>query len=161
MNIAIRMGVMIVLIALNLLAQDPDKPGYSGTWQLDIQRTRFGQVPQPKNLVLQIEHKEPKIQILMTVTANNKGAPETLKLTTDGKEYAHTLQGQACMASARWYWWEGKRLVVEVNCPRVSWERRLTLDSKGKILTSVLTLKDNSGEKKAYEFFTDTEKPLH
>lgn len=153
MSAALRLFVMVFVLAFGLFAQKSNKPDFSGTWQLDLQRTRFGEVPQPKHLVLQIEHREPEIQILMTTTTDDGDTRETLKLTTDGKQYAHTVQGRACMASAQWYWWQGRRLVVEVNCAGNSRSRRFTLGPMGGILTTILTVNDRSGEKKAYEFF--------
>ncbi len=153
MKVALRLCVLVAVFAVGLLAQKSAKPDFSGTWQLDVQRTRFGEVPQPKSLVLQIEHHEPEIQILMTTTNKDGDTRETLKLTTDGKQLAHAVHGQPCMASAQWHWWQGQRLVLDVKCQSVSRARRLTLGSKGNILTAVLTVKDSTGEKKAYEFF--------
>lgn len=153
MNVAMRLNVLGLVLAFGLLAQQANHPDFSGTWRLDPQLTRFGGVPQPKNLVLQIEHREPEIQILMVTTTDKGETRDTLKLTTDGKQYARTGQGQPCMASARWHWWEGRRLVVEDNCQPVARSRRITMGSQGKFLTTILTAKDASGEKKAYEFF--------
>lgn len=153
MNVALRLTGLALVLVFGLLAQKADKPDLSGTWQLDLKLTRFGELPQPKNLVLQIEHREPEIQILTVTTTRTGDTRETLKLTTDGARHEHSVQGQPCTATAQWHWWEGRRLVVEVKCQEVSHQRRYTLGTGGKILTTVLTMTDKSGEKKAYEFF--------
>jgi hypothetical protein len=153
MRVALRLWTMAVVLALALFAQKSNKPDFSGTWQLDVQRTRFGEVPQPKSLVIQIEHHEPQIRIL-TVTTTEKGeARETLDLITDGKEHAQTTQGQPCVASARWDQWTGTHMVIEESCAGNLVSRRFTLGTKGRILTTILTVKDRSREQKAYEFF--------
>jgi hypothetical protein len=153
MSVAPRLWAILAVMALGLSAQKSNKPDFSGTWQLDLQRSRLGNVPPPKSLTIQIEHNEPQIRIF-TVTTNETGETnETLELTTDGKQHAYTLQGQTCAASARWHWWRGQRLVVEVNCPGNSRSRRFTLGAEGRMLTTVLTIRDRSVENKAYEFF--------
>lgn len=145
---------MLVVTALGLCAEQPSKPDFSGTWQMDLQRTRLGKIPPPKSLVIQIEHHEPQIRILTITTTETGETRETLELSTDGKQHNCSVNEQTCTASARWHWWRGQRLVVEVDCPGVSRSRRLTLGAKGRMLTTVLTVRDGSGENKAYEFFT-------
>lgn len=153
MGVALRLCAVAIVLTIASFAQKPDKPDFSGTWQLDVQRTRFGAVAQPHSLVIQIEHHEPQVRIL-TVAVNDKGEErEMLDLTTNGKQHALTLDGKACTANAHWHWWSGKRLVVEVNRPGSYVSRRFTLGANGKILTTILTVKDGSGEKTAYEFF--------
>jgi hypothetical protein len=141
----------VSLVSVAMSAQTTEKPDLTGKWQLDAERTRFGKLPQPKDLVIQIEHQEPQIRLITLM--NNGAVRETLELTTDGKQYPHPVQGKECMASAAWDEWTGTRLRVEVNCPGSSSTRRFAAGTKGKILTTVLTVKDRSGEKKAYEFF--------
>lgn len=153
MNVALRLWVMLVVLALGIFAQESEKPDYSGTWQLDLDRTRFGEISQPKSLVIQIEHREPQLRIQM-VTATGKGeVRETLELTTDGEQHAQTGRERPCTATARWDQWSGARLVVEDDCSGNPRSQRFTLISKGKILTTLLTVMDGSVEKKAYEFF--------
>jgi hypothetical protein len=134
-------------------AQAADKPDLTGAWQLDVQRTRFGEIAQPKSLVIQIEHHEPQIRIV-AVTATDQGETrEVLDLVTNGTQRAQASHGQACLAAAHWDKWSSTRLVVSVDCNTKSSSRRYTVGAKGKLLTTVLTIKEGSVEKKAYEFF--------
>lgn len=150
---ATRLLLLVGMLVCCLSAQEADKPDFSGTWQLDLLRTRFGDLPKPKSLTLEIEHRDPKIRIAAVSEDKGGETRETMDLTTDGAQYAHTAGGRSCTASARWHWWEGRRLSVDVQCGGVSRSRRFTMGAKGKILTTVLTVQDGSGEKKAYEFF--------
>ncbi len=152
MTIALRLCVLFSVFVPHVVAQTP-KPDFSGTWQLDVQRTRFGEIPPPKSLLIQIEHHDPQIRIVTITTTDDGETRETLVLTTDGQPHNYTLQDQPCSATARWDAWRGERLIAEVKRPGSLLSRRFSLGAKGKILTTVLTIKDNSGEKKAYEFF--------
>jgi len=55
---------------------------------LDLDRSRFGQIPAAKGLVIQIEHHEPKIRIVSITTTEKGETRDVLELTTDSKLYA-------------------------------------------------------------------------
>jgi hypothetical protein len=153
MVVALRLWTMMIVLAMALSAQASKKPDFSGTWELDLQRTRFGKVPQPKSLLIQIEHHEPEIRVVTVTTTDKAESSKTLDLTTDGKPHSRVVEGQLCAATAHWDQWTGTRLVAEEKCTGSSVSRHFTLGGKGKILTTVLTLSDGSGQRKAYEFF--------
>ncbi len=52
----------------------------------------------------------------------------------------------------------GERLDIEMKCEStdgpVVTTRVLKLGSKGKVVTTVLTIRDKGGQKRGYEFFT-------
>jgi hypothetical protein len=145
----------IGFLSLGALAQT--KPDFSGTWKLDLLRSRFGQIPEPKETVLKIEQQDPKLVITITNRGEGGETTETLDLTTDNAVHQETIGGQPATATAQWDQWTGKRLVWKVtqdtpDGPVVT-TRRVKLGEKGKILTTVLSIKDKSGERKAYEFY--------
>jgi hypothetical protein len=144
---------MTTLLTLGVLAQTVGKPDLSGTWQLDLQRTRFGDALQPKSLTIQIDHHEPQIQIVTVTTTEGGEVREAMELTTDGKPHGLISQGRECRSAAHWDDWNGTRLVVDLECAANSRSRRFALGTKGRILTTVLTTKDPSGEHKVYEFY--------
>ena len=90
---------------------------------------------------------------LRSFCADVRQTRETLELTTDRKEHAQTMYGQPCTASAYWDQWSGTRLIVEVKRPGKFESRRFTLGTKGKIVTTALTMKGSAGQRQAYEFF--------
>lgn len=139
----------IGLLAVFALAQD--KLDFTGTWKLDPLRSRLDSIKASKNLVLKIEHADPKLAI---TTIGDDGST-TVQLTTDGS----APPGAAANgnASARWDSYEGTRLIWEVErqTPEgpVSITRRAKLVDKGRIMTTVVTIKDKNGERTGYEFF--------
>jgi hypothetical protein len=132
-----------------------DKPNLSGTWRLDPLRSRFESMPAPKSGVLKIEHQEPKIHISAEMANKHGDSAESLDLTTDGTEQKVTVGGQAGTADA--YWEDDKHLVVEVKRDMAGGQhvetQRLHVDDKGKLLTTVLSVKDPAGQKSAYGFY--------
>ena len=149
----------VILVAIIALAapgiRAAEKPNLSGTWKLDPLRSRFDKIPAPKSGVLKIEHQEPKIHISVEMASKKGESTQSLDLTTDGAEQKVTIDGQPATADA--YWEDDRHLVVEVKHDTPSGQqvetRRMNLGDKGKMLTTVLSLKDPSGLKSAYGFY--------
>jgi hypothetical protein len=153
------MKIHLVLVALFAFSsvgiRAAEKPNLSGTWKLDPQRSRFEAIPAPKSGVLKIAHQEPKIHISVEMAGKQGESTQILDLTTDGSEQKVTIGGQAALADA--YWEDDRHLVVEVKRDTSGGKqvetRRMNLGDKGKMLTTVLSVKDPSGQKSAYGFY--------
>jgi hypothetical protein len=130
-----------------------NKPNYSGTWKLDPLRSRSEAVKQPKELVLKIQHNEPDLRLEISRETDGGEQTDVVQLKTDGNPVA---AGDST-ASAHWDQWNPERLVlrIERRTPTgpVTLSREIRLGEKGKTLTTILTAKEGSGEKKAYEFY--------
>lgn len=153
---------MAAALATGALAQKK-KPDFSGTWKLDLLRSRLDNIPDLKGSVIKIEHHEPKIHIEITTVTGQGETSEAFDLATDGVEGKQTIGGQPCAASVQWDVWSGSRLVLTVKCGppegMVVTTRRMTLGDKGRMLTTVLTVKDKTGEKKGYGFYIKQPQP--
>jgi hypothetical protein len=151
-----RLLLMLALIAAPA-AVCQDKPNFSGTWSLDLQMTRFNGVEPPKALVLKIDHQEPLIRIATETETKAGMTTESFQLATDGTTGECEVGGHPVVAAAHWDQWTGERLVwtVKRNTAdgQVEISRRAKLGDKGKILTTVATIKTPAGERKYYEFF--------
>jgi hypothetical protein len=130
-----------------------NKPNYSGTWKLDPLRSRSEAVKQPKELVLKIQHHEPDLRLEIVRETDRGEQTDVLQLKTDG----NPVQAGDSTASAHWDQWNPDRLVlsIERRTPTgpITLSREIRLGEKGKTLTTILTAKEGSGEKKAYEFY--------
>ncbi len=144
----------VFLGALATAAWGESKPDFNGTWKMDPLRSRFQSMPAPKGQAMKIEEQEQKIKITLTSLDKKTESTETLELPADGTEQKVTLDGQPATASARW---EDSHLVLEVTRQTASGPvtetRRMRLGDKGKMMTTVFTVKDHSGEKTAYGFY--------
>ncbi len=151
--------LIIAALSTSAIMAAATKPDFSGSWQLDPLRSRYdAKVPAPKSGSLIIEHSDPNVRIELT-TMTAKG-PEhySFELTTDGTEVSKTIDGKPYTALAHWGDINGTRLVLtikqETPSGTVETSRMMRLGDKGKILTTVLTIKDSSGQRKANEFYT-------
>jgi hypothetical protein len=124
-------------------AQAAPAPDFAGTWKLDTLRSRFENLPTPKSLVLQIDQQNSTVDVKMTTVTHDGESTET-----------YQLKAPASNPSAAW---DGDHLVLQChhNTPNgpVEMTRRLKRGDKGKIMTAVLTVKDQSGVHTAYEFY--------
>ena len=113
----IRRAVAIVILMLSMTAVlfgELKKPDFSGRWELDPAKSQLRPMTKWDNLVLAVEHQEPRLNISMT-TKYSDGADFTrrLPLTTDGKEVSMDSKGKGpriYRAS-----WAGVRLVIKWN----------------------------------------------
>ncbi|MGB7436534.1 MAG: hypothetical protein WBW49_14065, partial [Candidatus Acidiferrum sp.] len=80
---------------------------------------------------------------------------QVFNLITDGSEAKQI--GGACTASAAWGDIDGTRLVLTIKQQSASGtvvtSRLMKLDSEGKMLTTVLTVQNQTGTEKADEFY--------
>jgi hypothetical protein len=132
------------------------RPDFTGTWKLDILRSRMDEKAEPKNLVLRVEHHEPAIRIAVA-DAKSSGGGDVLDLTTDGAERDGTLGGQPVTASASWDQWGGNHLILTIKQKGGGSEqttsREMILGEKRRILTTIMQVRDGSGKRTSYEFF--------
>ncbi len=151
--------MLIATVATSVILAAAPKPDFSGTWQLDTLRSRYNaKVPAPKSATLIIEHRGSNLRIDLTTLTAKGPQHYAFELAVDGAEVTKTTDGQPYTALARWGDIDGTRLVLTIKqeTPTGAMEtsRLMRLGDKGRILTTVLTIKDSSGKRKANEFYT-------
>ena len=79
---------LLVLIAAALALPAADPYNLSGTWMLDVNKSKWNAKARPNKVVLQIEHSEPKLKYTGTVT-DAKDAESTFSFdgAIDKKQY--------------------------------------------------------------------------
>ena len=152
-------GIWIAVLAASASFADAPKPDFSGTWQLDPLRSRYNPtVPAPKSATLMLEHHGSNLRVDLTMAAGKDPEHYTFELVIDGAEVSQTTGGRPYSALAQWGDIDGTRLILTIKqdtpSGTVETSRIMRLGDKGKILTTVLTIKDSSGERKANEFYT-------
>jgi hypothetical protein len=146
-------SVFGLILLSSTLAWAQAKPNFSGTWKLDPLRSRSEAVKQPKDLVLKLQHEEPSVRLEIVRDAEKGEPAEVFELKTDG----NPIQTERATASVAWDPWKGDHLILHIErrtpTGAVTMIREIRLGDKGKMLTTILTAKDGTGEKKAYEFY--------
>jgi len=161
-------GKLLVLILMALFgsaAVAQNKPNFTGTWQLDVLRSRLDPKSDVKSATMKIDLADPKLKIEMNVQTGRGPRAHVFELQTDGTESEQTIDGRTCKAAARWGTITGERLRLEITCsggaaPMVT-TREMKLGDKGKMLTTMLIEKDEHGQRRSNEFFIrdDGKKP--
>ncbi|MFN7997336.1 MAG: hypothetical protein U0Q18_27210 [Bryobacteraceae bacterium] len=134
---------VILLLAIPAILPAQAPLDYSGTWKLDPLRSRLERTQVPKSLVLQIDQHDTDVRVKLT-SMTSKGE------NTEIYQPRGTGQGPSVT------WDDGHLVLVSQHDTAdgpVSVTRRLKRGDKGKIMTSVLNIKDKSGESTEYEFF--------
>ncbi len=154
------LGICILAAVGGAVLAAVAKPDFTGTWQLDP-RSRFSaQLPAPTSMALAIVHHEPKLHFEIKSETGGSARNQVFDLTTDGTEVTQTNAAETCTASARWGDINGTRLMLTTKqqspSGTVVTSREMKLGKKGKILTTVLTVQNQSGTHKAYEFYVRT-----
>ena len=150
--------ICILVAAGGVAVAATEKPTFNGTWQLDPVISRFNkEVPPPKSRTLKIELHEPKLHVEITTETKVGAEDEMFDLTTDGTDVNQTSSGKTYTASASWGGIKGTELVLTIKqqTPNgtVTTTRVMTLGTQGRMLTTVLTVENSSGEHEADEFY--------
>jgi hypothetical protein len=94
-----------------LLAFAPQsKPDFSGLWQLSLEKSTF-RGPAPKEILVQIDHREPTLVQSMHVVAAD-GGEQRLTFTYDTAGSESTITAAGGEGSCRAYWSDSE-LIIE------------------------------------------------
>ena len=82
------LSMLLIVGLLTQLISAAEVADMSGTWQLNVKRSKWGKRASPESVVLQIDHKEPKLKYTGKVT-DAQGGVSTFSFdgAIDGKEY--------------------------------------------------------------------------
>ncbi len=138
------LALALVLGALAVSAQD--KPNFTGTWELNVEKSNLDGAPLSK-LVVQVDHKDPVLTYTATGTAAGEDFSETETFTTDGKA-ATDSHGNEMRVH-----WDGSSLVFESVGTQGTDSGRLTISSDGKSMIRDYERKSSSEPQKRHEIY--------
>jgi len=85
-------------------------PDFSGVWELNLKRSNF-RGPEPKEIVVTIQHREPTLTQAMRVVAADGGVQHlTFTYDTTGEESTNATAAGEVQSRARW---NGSELVID------------------------------------------------
>jgi hypothetical protein len=76
------------LLSLAVVVGAAENANFTGTWHLDVGKSRWGSKPKPMSVELIIDHKDPALHYRGTVTESSENTRDfTFEGAIDGKEY--------------------------------------------------------------------------
>ncbi|MYC69033.1 MAG: hypothetical protein F4X12_22215 [Acidobacteriia bacterium] len=119
-------GTFALVLAGSIQAQQ--RPNFSGTWELDEDKSKWGNPRMaPSRLTETIDHREPTL-IIQRVEVSERGeSTQMLKLTTDGIENTNIVGSNSFQSQSTW---DGNKLVTKIH------------DGRGMQLTETRVLSD-------------------
>jgi hypothetical protein len=118
----------------------------SGTWVLDVEKSRWNQARKPISLVLTVEHNEPELKYSGRILyVDEESRPFSFQGAVDGKEYRMNRSfgpGNVVLEreNARTF-----RSTYRSDCGRYTESARTSLSSDGKWLTREIRLETPAG----------------
>jgi hypothetical protein len=124
-----------------------DKPDFSGRWRLNVEKSDFGLMPKPERVDYVLTQKDSELIVKSTAMTNSGEVSNSVRVTTDGKEFTNELHGQSIKGTAKW---DGATLVVTQKASMQGTEivvvQRWTLSADRKSITQEVSISTPQGE---------------
>ena|SRR5450631_883282 len=127
--VPIILAFSLCLVATRVSAQQA-KPNLTGTWKLNLNKSKLAPRHGPGGDSYIIKHSEPRLEIDHMFS----GRSEIYSYVTDGKERVASRSQQDGETRAKTYW-DGDTLVIEKHQAGSFWVSRYTLSQDAKSLT--------------------------
>jgi len=120
-----------------------DKPDFSGLWSLDEAKSDFGGAPQKEGMKYRIDHKDPKLKVVITSQGED---PSERVFNIGGEDLNKSSHGDVHSKSH----WEGSVLVFDLKGKYDEYDyqtvEKWTLSPDGKILTITREVSSSGGD---------------
>ena len=134
--------VLTLSCALAFVAQAQSKPGISGTWKMNAEKSKFERGG-PKAIMMKLDQQESTLRESLTITNDQGDKTVNLTYTLDGKESSQQIEDRQMKATAKW---EGESLVIELKSDEgFTFRRKLTVSGDGKMITMTVQQSNSGG----------------
>jgi hypothetical protein len=143
--------LVAVTIGLGMLAAGRDnrttnsKPDFSGKWELNVAKSKFGKMPVPTRMTLEATRKGDSMHSVQT-SYDQAGGPNAVEgeWYLDGRERPMSSDGKMISASR----WDGDTLVSERKSKDGAYHEviRLSISGDGKTATEDIRTKNPNGD---------------
>jgi hypothetical protein len=144
-----RLSFLFLLTSLfcPAFAETPEKPNFTGEWQMDAAKSDFGKFPMPTAILRKIVQNGSDLTIETTQRASNGEQTARVHYRTDGGETTNQLASGPATSHA---FWDGQTLVIRTTMKgkgdiEVLMEERWDLSPDGKTLTTLSHVETSKG----------------
>jgi hypothetical protein len=151
------MKVLLSLLLCLSFASAADVANMTGSWKLNVKKSKFEKNAAPLDVLLKIEHAEPALKYSGTVTGSQEGHPDTFEFNgaIDDKIYpvkesvdtGRTIKFKRKSNNAVESWSSDKNGMEEYAVT--------TLSSDGKSLVRTMNVKQKDGSRRTWTEFYD------
>jgi hypothetical protein len=135
--------ILVIYCFCSSIAGAQTKPNLSGTWKMNLEKSKWESLDNIRSVIVKIEHKEPHFSESVTVTTGGSDIAVEANYTTDGKETEVHQPSGAIKATAIW---EGDALIIEWKKVGFHVRRKYILSADGRTLTSTGRRSTSNGE---------------
>jgi hypothetical protein len=145
----IKFSVLLVFVLFFLagFSLGEDKPDFSGKWELNIQKSDFGALPAPYEVILMIDHKDPRLKLEIHQSTMQGDIDASFVLTTDGEKSSYPV-GEADVVTIAI--WKGDTLHMDsdlaVQGLNIDYQDIWTLSKDGSQFTIERDMSSEMGE---------------
>lgn len=124
------------------------EPNFTGTWKIDPERSRYGDLPLPDKLVSKIEHKGSALRVSTEQSGGMAPGKAEYRYDTSGKESVNKIRSNELRTVLRW---EGETLHFShrlefQGTEKVEMRDEWRVSADGAELTQVRRVKTPGGE---------------
>jgi hypothetical protein len=151
------MKVLLSLLLCLSLGSAADVANMTGSWKLNVKKSKFEKNAAPLDVVLKIEHAEPALKYWGTVTGSQEGHPDTFEFNgaIDDKIYpvkesvdtGRTIKFKRKSRNAVESWSSDKNKMEEYAVT--------TISSDGKSLVRTMNVKQKDGSRRTWTEYYD------
>ena len=146
------MKAFLSLLLCVSLVSAADVANMTGAWKLNVQKSKFDKNAAPLNVLLKIEHAEPSLKYLGTVTGSQEAHPDTFEFSgaIDEKIYpvketpdtGRTIKFKRKTANSVESWSSDRNNIEEYAVT--------TISGDGKTLTRTMNVKHKDGTRRTW-----------
>jgi hypothetical protein len=149
--------ILVTTIAVSLTGFAADPEPFSGTWKLNLSKSKFGSLPRPQSGIVRFEPQTSGVLLVYRelTTAAGKSETETIPIRWDGRDYPVAHAGGTTISRTR----PNPNTIVGIMrregkvAARVKW----LVSPDGRTATSISTAPVRNGESFTTEFVYDRE----